>query len=79
MSGMTSVGRVVFVAGFALSVVTVPLDVYFLAKDSKALHENAPSDTSRTILSTISQLEQALEKLRDEELDDWQLVTELTK
>jgi hypothetical protein len=74
MSGMSSVGRVFFVAGFVLSVVTVPLDIYCLAKDSKEVHLKTPSDASDKIQTTIFELENSLAKLRDEEIGDWQML-----
>jgi len=67
MSGMSNVGKAFFVAGFVLSVVTVPLDIYCLVSDSKELHTNAKSATSEKMKTIIQQLELSMLELREEE------------
>ena len=55
-AALSTVGRAAHIAGFVGSVVTLPLDIYFLVKSSIVLHRGSTSDAVTQIRNILDGL-----------------------
>jgi hypothetical protein len=56
----TGLSPIISIGGFVFCMVTVPLDVYFIFKDAKQLHNKTPAEVSEKLLPVIDKLETEL-------------------
>ena len=68
---LTVAARATHVAGFVLSIISLPFDIYFLARSSKELKDHSPSEVAKAIRNIPARMNCPEERLIPELVRDY--------